>query len=235
MERPQRQLGLTERSFRSPLGKRLQGYWYVRTSINSFLCYLKKRKLSNLGENPTLLLNNYKKPNESLRYQKGTLPYEGMVPSMKGIEKEVKPKAPLQGNLGWAYMQQENHKAAEAVYQKAQIIDPDANKACNLSLCLMKQSRHSEARAVLEQVLHNKVGGSNDQKSRKRAEVLMKELEEAELANKLLMMGLSSGGSEDYDGDGFINQSVMNRSPLRSSRRLPIFEEISQFRDQLAC
>ncbi|TYK17394.1 protein SULFUR DEFICIENCY-INDUCED 1 [Cucumis melo var. makuwa] len=164
----------------------------------------------------------------SLRYQKGTLPYEGMVPSMKGIEKEVKPKAPLQGNLGWAYMQQENHKAAEAVYQKAQIIDPDANKACNLSLCLMKQSRHSEARAVLEQVLHNKVGGSNDQKSRKRAEVLMKELEEAELANKLLMMGLSSGGSEDYDGDGFINQSVMNQ-------RLPIFEEISQFRDQLAC
>ncbi|XP_038880825.1 protein SULFUR DEFICIENCY-INDUCED 1 [Benincasa hispida] len=137
------------------------------------------------------------------------------------------------GNLGWAYMQQENHKAAEAVYQKAQIIDPDANKACNLSLCLMKQSRFSEARAVLEQVLHNKLAGSNDQKSRKRAEELMKELEESESASKLLMMG---GGSED---DGFIieglDQLVMSQwSPLRS-RRLPIFEEISQFRDQLAC
>ena len=67
MERPQRQLGLTERSFRSPLGKRLQGYWYVQTPLNldkSQLFYLRKISLTII-----------KKPNESLRYQKGTLPY----------------------------------------------------------------------------------------------------------------------------------------------------------------
>ncbi|KAE8708749.1 Protein SULFUR DEFICIENCY-INDUCED 1 [Hibiscus syriacus] len=46
----------------------------------------------------------------------------------------------LLGNLGWAYMQQENYLAAEAVYLKAQIIDPDVNKACNLCqyLCSSK-------------------------------------------------------------------------------------------------
>lgn len=48
MESPQRQLGLTERSFRSPLGKRLHEYWYVRTALNSFPYYLKERKLLNL-------------------------------------------------------------------------------------------------------------------------------------------------------------------------------------------
>ncbi|XP_022980372.1 protein SULFUR DEFICIENCY-INDUCED 1-like [Cucurbita maxima] len=131
------------------------------------------------------------------------------------------------GNLGWAYMQQENHRAAEAVYQKAQIIDPDANKACNLSLCLMKQFRHSEARLVLEQVLQNKIAGSNDQKSRKRAEELMRELEESQSTNKSLT-------EDGFTMEG-LDQLVMNQwSPLRS-RRLPIFEEISQFRDQLAC
>lgn len=58
----------------------------------------------------------------------------------------------FQGNLGWAYMQQTNYAAAEAVYRKAQEIDPDANKACNLSLCLIKQGRYREARLVLEDV-----------------------------------------------------------------------------------
>lgn len=141
----------------------------------------------------------------------------------------------MQGNLGWAYMQQENHKAAEAVYKKAQIIDPDANKACNLSLCLMKQSRHSEARVVLEQVLQNKLAGSNDHKSRKRAEELMRELEESQSSNKLSMMGLGGGSEDGFIIEG-LDQLVMNQwSTLRSSRRLPIFEEISQFRDQLAC
>lgn len=133
-------------------------------------------------------------------------------------------------------MQQENHKAAEAVYRKAQIIDPDANKACNLSLCLMKQSRQSEARLVLEQVLHNKLAGSNDPKSRKRAQELLRELEQSQSATKLL------SGEERLElriEDGFtfegLDQLVMNQwSPLRS-RRLPVFEEISQFRDQLAC
>ncbi|XP_042488232.1 protein SULFUR DEFICIENCY-INDUCED 1-like, partial [Macadamia integrifolia] len=57
------------------------------------------------------------------------------------------------GNLGWAYMQQKNYVAAEVVYRKAQLIEPDANKACNLGLCLIKQARYDEARSVLEDVL----------------------------------------------------------------------------------
>lgn len=129
-------------------------------------------------------------------------------------------------------MQQENYKAAEAVYMKAQIIDPDVNKACNLSLCLMKQSRDSEAKLVLQQVLQdNKIAGSNDDpKSRKRAEELMMELEQSQSENKLLELRIE----DEFIIEG-LDEFVMNQwSPLRS-RRLPIFEEISQFRDQLAC
>ncbi|KAF2284501.1 hypothetical protein GH714_025878 [Hevea brasiliensis] len=83
----------------------------------------------------------------------------------------------LLGNLGWAYMQKSNFLAAEVVYQKAQMIDPDANKACNLGLCLIKQARYDEARLVLQSVLEGKLPGSEDFKSRKRAEELLMEVE----------------------------------------------------------
>ncbi|XP_055809422.1 protein SULFUR DEFICIENCY-INDUCED 1-like [Solanum dulcamara] len=81
------------------------------------------------------------------------------------------------GNLGWAYMQQTNYAAAEIVYQKAQQIDPDANKGCNLCLCLMKLARLNEARTVLEDILRDKLPGSDDPKSKNRAMELLKELE----------------------------------------------------------
>ncbi|KAF2285622.1 hypothetical protein GH714_006020 [Hevea brasiliensis] len=70
------------------------------------------------------------------------------------------------GNLGWAYMQLGNYLAAEVVYQKAQSIDPDANKACNLCLCLMKQRRYAEAHSVLDDVLKGKLSRSDDPKSK---------------------------------------------------------------------
>ena len=38
------------------------------------------------------------------------------------------------GNLTWAYMQQLNFMEAEMEYRKVQMIDPDANKVCNLVL-----------------------------------------------------------------------------------------------------
>ncbi|KAL6901789.1 hypothetical protein ACP4OV_004665 [Aristida adscensionis] len=57
------------------------------------------------------------------------------------------------GNLAWAYMQERNFMAAEVVYRKAQMIDPDANKACNLALCLMHQARFDDAELVLADVL----------------------------------------------------------------------------------
>ncbi|XP_022146883.1 protein SULFUR DEFICIENCY-INDUCED 2 [Momordica charantia] len=137
------------------------------------------------------------------------------------------------GNLGWAYMQQQNHKAAEAVYRKAQMIDPDANKACNLSLCLMNQSRHSEARLVLQQVLNAKLVGSDDPKSTKRAQELMAQLEQSQPRSTQFLA--ANERIEDASIIEGLDHSMMNQwSPLRS-RRLPIFEEISQFRDQLAC
>ncbi|KAJ0974177.1 hypothetical protein J5N97_016142 [Dioscorea zingiberensis] len=83
----------------------------------------------------------------------------------------------LLGNLGWAYMQQNNYNAAEAVYQKAQMFDPDANKACNLGLCLIKQGRLEEARKVLQDILNERLPGSDDHKTVKRTDELLDEIE----------------------------------------------------------
>ncbi|KAL0925896.1 hypothetical protein M5K25_004270 [Dendrobium thyrsiflorum] len=82
------------------------------------------------------------------------------------------------GNLGWAYMQQGKYKASEAVYLKAQMIDADANKACNLSLCLIKQGRFDEARNVLMDVLSGRLPvTSTDSKIMRRAAELLQETE----------------------------------------------------------
>ncbi|CAL5424977.1 unnamed protein product [Camellia sinensis] len=158
----------------------------------------------------------------------------------------------LLGNLGWAYMQKPNYMAAEVVYKKAQMIDPDTNKACNLALCLIKQARYDEARSVLEDVLQARLAGSDEPKSRNRAEELLSELESLQpppllsdvmgldvddnyvdaLPPSLLsdVMGLDRG--DDFvDG---LERLLHEWAPLRS-KRLPIFEEISTIRDQLAC
>ncbi|GMI70000.1 Sulfur Deficiency Induced 2 [Hibiscus trionum] len=135
------------------------------------------------------------------------------------------------GNLGWAYMQQENYLAAEAVYRKAQIIDPDANKACNLCQCLIKQARYVEAQFVVDEVIQGKLPGSGDPKSRNRIKELLKEFEsQRPISIACTAIGLNSE-------DTFVAGLDQLMSPWTSyrSRRLPIFEEISPFRDQLAC
>lgn len=136
----------------------------------------------------------------------------------------------MQGNLGWAYMQQRNYEAAEIVYRKAQMIEPDANKACNLALCLIKQARYTEARSVLEEILQGKLLGSDEPKSRNRAFELMKEPEPLDSAKPLTPSRINM---EDAFIEG-LDQLINSWTPYRS-RRLPIFEEISSFRDQLAC
>ncbi|KAF8392048.1 hypothetical protein HHK36_022388 [Tetracentron sinense] len=136
------------------------------------------------------------------------------------------------GNLGWAYMQQTNYVAAEVVYQKAQLMDPDANKACNLGLCLIKQARYDEAQSVLEDVLQGKLSGSDDYKSRNRAEELLQELEPRQ-PTSLSATTTSGLDLEEAFVEG-LDQLMNELTPFRS-RRLPIFEEISPFRDQLAC
>ncbi|RZC47007.1 hypothetical protein C5167_039949 [Papaver somniferum] len=61
-------------------------------------------------------------------------------------------KSRLLGNLGSAYMQQENHQVAEELYRKALSIEPDKNKECNLAICLMHKGRIMEAKSLLETV-----------------------------------------------------------------------------------
>lgn len=137
------------------------------------------------------------------------------------------------GNLGWAYLQLKKFAVAEAVYRKAQEIDPDANKACNLCLCLVKQGRYAEAKAVLGEVLEGKLSGSNDPKLISRTKELVEELEPWQLA---LVHPSPSQGLVTLE-DAFIeglDQLINQWAPFRS-RRLPVFEEISTYRDQLAC
>ncbi|XP_037472812.1 protein SULFUR DEFICIENCY-INDUCED 2-like [Triticum dicoccoides] len=134
------------------------------------------------------------------------------------------------GNLGWAYMQQNNYEAAELVYRKAQTIVPDANRACNLGLCLIKQSRHEEAVQVLEDVLLRRISGLDDDKAVARAEQLLREL------------GPTTHISSPFDIGLSFTEEIMERldlvmndwTPFRS-RRLPVFEELDAFRDQMAC
>ncbi|KAI3511526.1 hypothetical protein L1887_18680 [Cichorium endivia] len=137
------------------------------------------------------------------------------------------------GNLGWAYLQLKNFAAAEAVYRKAQEIDPDANKACNLCLCLVKQGRYTEANVVLLEVMEGRLLGSNDPKLMNRTKELVQELEPWRLAQ--VHPGPSQGAVslEDAFIEG-LDQLINQWTPLRS-RRLPVFEEISTYRDQLAC
>ncbi|KAJ6808830.1 protein SULFUR DEFICIENCY-INDUCED 1-like [Iris pallida] len=145
--------------------------------------------------------------------------------------------ARILGNLGWAYMQQQNYEAAEVVYRKAQLVEPDANKACNLGLCLVRKGRLEDARRVLEDVVHRRFAGLGSEEGHKtvsRAEELMREVEELERTN-----GASPPESDmlSLEEEMIIERLdlVMNEwAPFRS-RRLPIFEEISPFRDQMAC
>ncbi|KAE9618035.1 putative tetratricopeptide-like helical domain-containing protein [Lupinus albus] len=137
--------------------------------------------------------------------------------------------ARLLGNLGWAYMQKENYMMAEVIFKKAQMIDADSNKACNLSLCLMRQSRYEEASFILNDILQRKLPGSDEFKCRKRAKELVKELN-SNMPQSQFMNTL------DLDDD-FVKgiDELLNAWGSNRSKRLPIFEEISSFRDQLAC
>lgn len=135
------------------------------------------------------------------------------------------------GNLGWAYMQKSNYMAAEVVYKKAQMIDPDANKACNLVYCLIKQARYDEARSVLKDIQLGRTPGSDDMRTRSRAQELLAELE---MNHPQMLPSDIMGLDLDEDFVDGLEKLINAWAPSRS-RRLPIFEEISTSRDQLAC
>ena len=126
-------------------------------------------------------------------------------------------------------MQKINYMMAEVVFKKAQMIDADANKACNLVLCLIRRSRYEEASLILEDVLNGKIPGSDDVKSRKRAEELLAELNSKRPQPQFMdVLGLDDDIVKGLD-------QLLNVWGSNRTRRLPIFEEISTFRDQLAC
>ncbi|GAB4830167.1 hypothetical protein Ancab_019809 [Ancistrocladus abbreviatus] len=50
-------------------------------------------------------------------------------------------------------------KTVEVIYRKAQMIDPDANKARNLGLCLINQARFAEAHSFVQNVPQSTTSG----------------------------------------------------------------------------
>ncbi|KAH9689773.1 chloroplast stem-loop binding protein of 41 kDa b [Citrus sinensis] len=137
------------------------------------------------------------------------------------------PPLVLQGNLGWAYMQKSNFMAAEILYQKAQMIDPDANKACNMGLCLIKRTRYNGARSVLEDVLYGRIPDSEDGRTRKRAEELLLELESKQPQPDLSdILGLNLD-------DEFVNGlEEMARVTLFTRGKAPIAQQLPGESDQ---
>lgn len=210
-------------------------------AINSFRHLCSKRAQDSLDN---LLLDLFKKCGKvdeqiALLKQKLRQIYQGQVFNGKptktarshGKKFQVSVKqetARTLGNLGWAYTQKGNFMAAEVVFKKAQLIDPDSNKACNLAHCLIRQARYDEARKILENVNYP---SCEDPKTRKRVEELLLELD---LRQPPPFLQNLPGLNLDDDFMNRLEQLINEWAPPRS-RRLPIFEEISTFKDQLAC
>ncbi|TVU48279.1 hypothetical protein EJB05_07909, partial [Eragrostis curvula] len=158
------------------------------------------------------------------------------------------------GNLAWAYMQQSNFLAAEVVYRKAQMIDPDANKACNLALCLIEQARFADAELVLGEVLAGRYPARDTQDGkivRKVEELLARIMAETSPAGS---DGAADDAGEQEDDEDCYNFDWIEQEMLKlldvvatewdppsdkktNNGRLPVFEEISPIgrREQMAC
>ncbi|KAF8106503.1 hypothetical protein N665_0139s0092 [Sinapis alba] len=152
------------------------------------------------------------------------------------VEKET---SRILGNLGWAYMQLKDYTAAETVYRKAQGVEPDANKACNLCTCLIKQGKLDEARSILfrDVLQEKKEGFDGDSRLKVRVQELLSELEPREQEADVfasVSVECEVGMDEIAVVEGIDEFMKEWRRPLRT-RRLPIFEEILPLRDQLAC
>ncbi|XWS35107.1 hypothetical protein CRYUN_Cryun21dG0097900 [Craigia yunnanensis] len=101
-------------------------------------------------------------------------------------------------------------------YRKAQIIDPDANKACNLCQCLIKQARYLEAQSILEDVIQDKLPGSSDPKSRNRVKELLQEFESQRsiLASTTIGLNLEDAFLEDTGQGGFLSSKKSLHSEI---------------------
>lgn len=135
-------------------------------------------------------------------------------------------------------MQLKDYTAAETVYRKAQVIEPDANKACNLCTCLIKQGKYDEAKSIISRdVLIENKDGSGDPRLQARVQELLSQLEpqEDEAAVFASVSVERDVGMDEIAVVEELDEFVKEwRRPYRT-RRLPIFEEILPLRDQLAC
>nr|GMD64096.1 protein SULFUR DEFICIENCY-INDUCED 1-like [Ipomoea batatas] len=120
-----------------------------------------------------------------------------------------------------------NFMAAEVIYRKAQMIDADSNKACNLVYCLIKQSRYDEARSVLEQVSSGGYPGWEDPKIKIRVESLMTQLDAVQ-PPCFLQDDLPPGIDLEDDFVNGLDRLIAEWGPPRS-KRLPIFEQLTPF------
>ncbi|KAI3846322.1 hypothetical protein MKX03_035481 [Papaver bracteatum] len=95
----------------------------------------------------------------------------------------------LLGNLGWAFMQQNNYVEAEDSYRRALLIATDNNKMCNLGICLMKQGRIAEAKETLRRVRPAMADGprgvDSHLKAFERAQQMLQDLE-SEMMNRVV-------------------------------------------------
>uniref|UniRef100_A0A0E0K978 Uncharacterized protein n=1 Tax=Oryza punctata TaxID=4537 RepID=A0A0E0K978_ORYPU len=154
------------------------------------------------------------------------------------------------GNLAWAYMQQGDFMAAEVVYRKAQMVDPDANKACNLAICLIEQRRLADAEAVLADVLARRYRDDDDDghhhHPHQHAGKIFAKVEElmARISGEVRRGDGSSSSSSDEERDVEVDEMVELLDVVvrqwaapyrRSNRRLPVFEELTPVcREQMA-
>ncbi|KAK8937454.1 hypothetical protein KSP39_PZI012259 [Platanthera zijinensis] len=133
-------------------------------------------------------------------------------------------------------MQQGKYKASEAVYLKAQMIDADANRAYNLSLCLLRQGRLEDARRVLADVLTGRLQVQPDAKSLRRAAELLREIESPPPPPPQCW-GESTAARKSAEEEVIERISVLLNewAPLESIfDHCAAFEEISQRTDEIA-
>lgn len=137
-------------------------------------------------------------------------------------------------------MQLSNYHAAEAVYRKAQMMSPDCNKGYNLALCLMKQERVDEARAILiellqaQQMTQNLVSLEED-KFKNRAVELLGEIEPSSSQQNQCLSPPSKASTEIVEDIAQrLEKALKDWTPFQPSG-LPVLEDVSSFRDQIAC
>ncbi|EFJ35689.1 hypothetical protein SELMODRAFT_405259 [Selaginella moellendorffii] len=122
----------------------------------------------------------------------------------------------LLGNLGWAYMQQSNYIAAEAVYRKALSIEPDSNKVCNLGICFQKQGKLHDARVTLESVAPPAWNASPSQrKTYERAQEVLVELREMKSVQRKSAKATTSSVELNVDESSWNPLSSPARTSLK--------------------